>query len=72
MFWTRTDDPVRDAERYFTELERQAEERLEKLPVCSECGCPIEDDWLYEFNDELICPECLEENHMKKTEDYVN
>lgn len=66
-----TDDPVRDAERYFTEMERRAQERLEKLPVCSECDRKIDDDQLCEFNDELICLECLENYHMKRTEDYV-
>lgn len=67
-----TDDPVRDAERHERDQERAHKEWLEKLPVCSECDRKIDDDQLCEFNDELICLECLEENHMKKTEDYVN
>ena len=65
MSWT--DDPVRDAERYEAEQERQ----LQRLPVCCECGYPIQTDECYEFNDELICPDCLRDNHRKWVDDYV-
>ena len=65
MSWT--DDPVRDAERY----EAEQEESLKRLPVCCECGEPIQTDECYEFNDELICPDCLRDNHKKWTEDYM-
>lgn len=67
-----TDDPVKDAERHFTRLEREAEERLKKLPVCSDCRRKIKDEQCFVFDDEFICFECLVENHMKETEDYVN
>lgn len=63
----RTDDPVRDAERYIDEQEKA----LEKLPKCSCCKHHIQDDYLYEINDELICEECLEQNFRKRIEDYV-
>lgn len=56
-----------DAERHYAELEEQAE----KLPECSECGEKIQSDELYEFNDELICPECLIHNHRKWTNDFI-
>lgn len=62
-----TDDPIADFERYDAEQERA----LAKLPECSECGHKITDDVLYEFNDELICPECLKDNHRKRTDDYM-
>lgn len=67
MFVARTDDPLRDADRYIAECDRW----VSKRPVCSECDNPITTDELFEFNDELICPECLRDNHMKWTEDYV-
>ena len=57
---------MRDAERYYAEREEEAE----RLPECSECGEKIQSDELYEFNDELICPKCLKDNHMKWTNDY--
>lgn len=65
--FSRTDDPIADFNRY--EEERQA--KLEKLPKCDECGEYIQDDCLYEFNDTLICEECLKDNHRKLTEDYI-
>ncbi len=62
-----TDDPIADFHRHDAE---QAE-ALAKLPVCSECDNPIQTEEYYEFNDELICPECLQDNHRKWVEDYI-
>lgn len=59
-----TDDPVADADRYFAEKDAE----LERLPLCSECSEPIQDEYCFEFNDELICYDCMEMNHRKKTE----
>ncbi len=53
-----TDDPVRDAERYFAEKDAE----LEKLPKCSECGEPIQSDYYWEFDGELYCESCLREH----------
>lgn len=65
MFYS--DDPHRDFDRY----EAARERRLKLLPVCSECGEPIQSETYYEFDDgKCICPECLEENHRRFTEDY--
>jgi formylmethanofuran dehydrogenase subunit E len=60
-----TDDPVADFRRH--DARQQAE--LKKLPVCSECGQPIQDYICYEINGELICPDCMEQNHRRWTED---
>ena len=65
MPWT--DDPIRDAERHEAEQERQ----LQKLPICCECGEPIQTDECYEFDGELLCPDCLMGNHRNWTEDYM-
>lgn len=62
-----TDDPASDADRYFSE--RDAE--LEKLPVCADCGEPVQDDHYYLINDEVICPNCLDSNYRKEIDDYV-
>lgn len=64
MFYT--DDPIRDAERYDAAQQR----RLDARPVCSECEEPIQDNSCFEFNGELICPECLVTYHKKRTEDF--
>lgn len=65
MFYT--DDPVSDYNRYQEEQEKQ----LQKLPKCSHCCEHIQDEHLYEINDELICEECLKDNFRKNVEDYI-
>lgn len=49
---------------------REEEEWLAKRPKCSDCGEPIQDEYCYLINDELICPECLKYNYRKNTEDF--
>lgn len=66
MFY-RTDDPVRDEMRYTEGKDKL----LEKCPKCSMCDEHIQDDFLYEINDEVICEECLNENFRKNVEDYI-
>lgn len=63
-----TDDPVADFCRFDAERQRE----LDMLPRCSECGEPIMTDELYEINDELICPDCMENNHRKLVDDYCD
>ena len=62
MFYS--DDPIADFERYST----HQEEELKKLPVCSECGKTIQDEYAYYINDEWVCEECLEKNYRKEVE----
>ena len=62
-----SNDPIRDHE----EREREAQNWLDSLPVCSECNQPIQDEECYEIDGELVCPSCLEENHRKRTEHYI-
>ena len=61
-----SDDPVRDYERYCAKQDRE----LDHLPTCYECGEKIQTDECYDINDELICPECLKNNHRKWVDDY--
>lgn len=63
MFYT--DDPVADFHAYDAERQRE----LDRLPICSECDEKIMTDKLYEINDEYICPNCMEKNHKKWTDD---
>ena len=63
----RTDDPHRDFDRW----DDEQEEKLEKLPICSYCDQPIQDDFYFEINGECICEQCLIDNHRKRVEDYV-
>ena len=55
----------------FDRYDAEQEKALSKLPECSECGEPIQDEECFEFNGELICPDCLKYNHRKWTEDYI-
>ena len=63
----RTDSPERDYDRYDAEQERMRE----KLPVCSECGEHIQDDFCYVLYDEIICEECLNTGYRKMTTDLI-
>ena len=67
MSYFRTGDPLED----FNRLDREQAEYLESLPVCSICGEPIQDEHLYLINDEFVCPECLDSEFRKNTDDYT-
>lgn len=55
----------------FKQHDAQQQAELDKLPVCSECGEPIQDDFCFEVNDELICDECMHNNHRKCVDDFI-
>jgi formylmethanofuran dehydrogenase subunit E len=63
----RTDNPVADAERHIAEQDAA----LQKLPRCSECDKRIQDEYCFEINGELICYDCMDNNHRKAVEYYV-
>ncbi len=63
-----TGDPERDFDRY----EAEQENMRRKRPRCYECGESIYSEECYEINDELVCPSCLNENHRKFTDDYID
>ena len=62
-----TDDPVADAERHIAEQDAM----LDKLPRCSECDEPIQDEYCFEVNGELICDGCMHNNHRKQVEYFM-
>lgn len=64
MFWS--DDPHKDYDRYDAARQRE----LDRLPKCANCGEPIQDEYCYSFDGDLFCPECLNEHHRKRTENY--
>ena len=55
-------------EQHDAEQERQ----LQKLPVCTYCGEPVLDDFLYLINDEIICIGCLNDHFRKDVDEYVS
>lgn len=66
-----TDNPVSDAERYYTDQEREYEEWKVRLPVCSECGEPIEEDFCWEIDGELYHHDCADKLFCHCTENYM-
>ena len=61
----RSDDPARDADLYYADLERE----LAKRPKCSECGEHIQDEVYYEIDGKNYCTECLGKYFRRYTED---
>ena len=57
VVFTRTDDPIADAEQYNAEQER----KLEKLPKCAECGHPIQQDDAVCIKGKFYCDTCLDD-----------
>lgn len=53
----RSSSPVADAEDYGIASERE----LNRLPACSDCGEPIQQDKAVYWRGEWICDECLSE-----------
>lgn len=62
-----SDDPVADFERH--DMERVA--ALERLPICCICNEPIQDEYLYDINDEFFCECCMNRYFQKRTEDFT-
>ena len=63
MIWTP--NPVADAERFAAEQDK----RLERLPICDDCGNPIQDGRYYRINDTAICCNCIDA-YLVEVEDY--
>ena len=63
----RTDDPVADFHRHDAMQEKEAE----KFPTCCECDHTIYEEFVYEYNDEPICDECMSNNHRKNREFFM-
>lgn len=55
----------------YDQHEARQQQALEQLPRCSECDNPIQDDYYYEINDEVICTECLNRDFRKSVDDYI-
>ena len=47
----------------------EQQKQLDRLPRCSECERPIQEEFCYEVNGELVCDECMNNNHRKWVDD---
>ena len=63
-----TDDPLRDFDRY----DMAMAQREARLPKCEKCGKPIDDDFFYEIDGEILCEKCMHDEYARSTEDYLN
>lgn len=52
--------------------EQQHECWLKKRPLCDYCEEHIQEEHFYLINGECICPDCMENNFKKWTEDFVD
>lgn len=43
---------------------------LERRPVCTECGEPIQDDFLYDINGDIYCEECMKDVFRRSSDNY--
>lgn len=66
-----SNDPVRDWDRYAEAQERAYEERMSRMPYCTECGKRIETECFYEINDEYWCEDCMDK-HRHWTDDFLD
>lgn len=49
----------------------QQEKALARLPECEYCGEPIQDEYCFEINGEIICERCLIDNCRKSVDSIV-
>ena len=61
-----TDDPLYDFDRW----DARREEWLKTRPVCDECGEPIQEEYGYSFEGQLLCEDCFQK--LVKNEFRVN
>ena len=52
------------------DAEQQA--KLEKLPVCSECQEPIQEEYCYEVGKEVLCEECMNDRYQVTTDWFTD
>ena len=66
-----SDNPHVDFDRW----DSACEKKRAKLPTCECCREPIQDEELFDFDDELVCSYCvsdyIDEKFKKKTNRYM-
>jgi formylmethanofuran dehydrogenase subunit E len=46
------------------------EQDLAQSIHCEYCGKPIQDDYCYEINGDILCEKCLNDNFRRSTDNY--
>lgn len=68
MSYFRTDDPLRDFDRYDAAMAA----REARLPQCEKCGEYIHDDVYFEIDNEILCEECMRDRYERSIADWLN
>lgn len=55
----------------FAKHDAEQEEKLKNLPICKECGEPIQTEYCYGNNGKYICEHCLKENYRHEVADLI-
>jgi hypothetical protein len=63
----RTDDPITDFHNHDAKMERH----IARLPECTYCHDPIQDDYLYDTGHGILCEDCMKDLCRKPVEDYI-
>lgn len=62
---------IPDALELWERHDAEQEAELKKLPVCDYCRKPIQDDYLFDIEGDIICEGCMKQHFRKRTEDYM-
>lgn len=59
-----------DAYDLWRQRDDEMEAELEKLPVCSHCGDPIQEEYYFEIDGEMYCEDCMNDLFKRYTDSY--
>ena len=62
---------MRDNYDLWVEHDQREQEWLDSLPICEECGEPIQEDHCYNIDGEILCEECLKERYRVRTSELM-
>ena len=65
---------IADNYDHFCSHQAEQDAWLAKRPICEECKEPIQDEYLFDFDGEYVCEECLPDymnEHYRKSVDSV-
>lgn len=62
---------IPDALEMWERHDAEQEAELMKLPICDYCNEPIQDDYLFDIEGDIICEDCMKYHFRKRTEDYM-
>lgn len=62
-----SDNPVRDAENYYAQMEEETERR----PKCDRCGYPIIEDTAFRIDRMIYCEDCMRDEFAVDVDDLI-